>query len=285
MADTFTSNLRFTEQTVGGNANTWGGINNAQFQLIEEALTKIEAITDTSGTRVLTTANGATDEARSMMLHATGTLSGNLTIEVPALPKVYLIRNATSGAFTLTVKVNGQTGVLVTQGKTNLVYCDGTDINPTNVAEADNAATATLAADSTLAAGLTPSTFLQDTDYNNELDGAALSTKVVALAPSATPTPDIDNAQYFTYTPDQAFALQNPVWTNEPADAGQWIPFTIFFTQNNLAAMSMTFDTNYKTSFGGVIDLTQEVSALDVMSCIWDRDNDVVYTSMSYRFE
>ena len=46
----------------------------------------------------------------------------------------------------------------------------------------------------------------------------------------------------------------------------------------------MTLDTNYKTAFGVTLNLTQTVSALDVLTCLWDRDNDVVYTSISYNY-
>lgn len=77
-----------------------------------------------AGTTVLTAAEWAND-----ILHFTGALTGNRIIEVPAAvsrPKV--IGNATTGAFSLTVKTNAGTGKAVTQGKRGAVFCDGTNV-------------------------------------------------------------------------------------------------------------------------------------------------------------
>jgi hypothetical protein len=76
-----------------------------------------------TGTTVLTQ-----DEQRRDVLEFTGVLTGNRTIEVDASPWVWVVYNNTSGAFTLTLKVTGQTGVVIQQGARVSVYCDGTDI-------------------------------------------------------------------------------------------------------------------------------------------------------------
>ena len=46
----------------------------------------------------------------------TGVLTGNIDVLVPAEAKGWDVHNATSGAYTLTVKASGTTGVAVTQG-------------------------------------------------------------------------------------------------------------------------------------------------------------------------
>lgn len=59
-----------------------------------------------------------------------GTLLANMVIEVPPTVQQYWVTNATSGAYTLTIKVAGQTGVEVAQGAGAILYCNGTDVVP-----------------------------------------------------------------------------------------------------------------------------------------------------------
>lgn len=55
-------------------------------------------------------------EARNAVLIFTGALTGNISVIVPAEDKTWLVQNSTTGAFSLTVKKSGGTGVAVTQG-------------------------------------------------------------------------------------------------------------------------------------------------------------------------
>ena len=57
-----------------------------------------------------------------------GTLTANMEVLIPATIQQYWISNDTSGAFSLTVKVSGQTGVVIPQGSRGIYYCNGTDI-------------------------------------------------------------------------------------------------------------------------------------------------------------
>jgi hypothetical protein len=57
-----------------------------------------------------------------------GTLTANMEVLIPATIQQYWISNETSGAFSLTVKVSGQIGVIVPQGARGIYYCNGTDI-------------------------------------------------------------------------------------------------------------------------------------------------------------
>ena len=127
-----TPELRLERQTAGTNANTWGDICNVNFALIEDAISGMKEIATTGGTTTLTTANaGASyaaseDQARYAILKITGVLTSNATIVAPAVSKKYHVWNATSGAFTVTVKVAG-TGVVVSQGEHASLVCDGTE--------------------------------------------------------------------------------------------------------------------------------------------------------------
>lgn len=81
------------------------------------------ALATTGGTTPLTA-----DQARVQAIDITGVLVSNATIEVPAAAWGWDISNATTGAYTLTVKVTGQTGRSVKQGYARRLVCDGTDV-------------------------------------------------------------------------------------------------------------------------------------------------------------
>jgi hypothetical protein len=67
-------------------------------------------------------------EARNQIVHLSGTLTGNRNLIVPAEPGIWIVRNATGGAFTVTVKTSGGSGIVVAQGTTAMVYSDGTNV-------------------------------------------------------------------------------------------------------------------------------------------------------------
>lgn len=67
-------------------------------------------------------------EARNAVHEYTGALTGNIAVIVPAEAKPYSVFNNTSGAYTLTVKTSGGSGIAVTQGKKVLLVCDGTNV-------------------------------------------------------------------------------------------------------------------------------------------------------------
>ena len=78
----------------------------------------------TGGTVTLTEA-----EASNPVIAFSGALTSAAVIVVPTTTKrIWAIYNATSGAFTLTVKTAAGNGVTVAQGKRNLVYTDGTHV-------------------------------------------------------------------------------------------------------------------------------------------------------------
>lgn len=59
----------------------------------------------------------------------TGNLTQNVTVEVPNLPNYYIVRNATTGNFTLNyTMIGGTNSVLVPQGQQLMLYCDSFDI-------------------------------------------------------------------------------------------------------------------------------------------------------------
>ncbi|MGE0853860.1 MAG: hypothetical protein AB7O44_30330 [Hyphomicrobiaceae bacterium] len=124
MADTNTTALGLLKMEVDSHENDWGEQLNVNFDEIDEAIAGQSVHNTTGGTTTLDI-----DDVRPPFHRVTGTLASNATIEVPAAnPKLFFWKNETTGNFTTTVKVNGQTGVVVPQGETKLLRCNGTDV-------------------------------------------------------------------------------------------------------------------------------------------------------------
>jgi hypothetical protein len=127
MASTATTRLRLEKMADGENDGTWGPKMTAVLDRVDEAVAGSTAVATTGGTTTLTSNNFTSDEARAAILEVTGTLASNATIRIPAVSKLYVVDNSTSGSFTVTVEVSGGTGAVVTQGEVWQVKCDGTD--------------------------------------------------------------------------------------------------------------------------------------------------------------
>lgn len=69
----------------------------------------------------------AGSELNRIAYRFTGTLISDATVIVPPTVQQYWIDNATTGAYTLTLKTASGTGVAVTQGARGIYYCDGTN--------------------------------------------------------------------------------------------------------------------------------------------------------------
>lgn len=127
---TYSSNLRLELIGTGEQQGTWGITTNTNLgTLLEQAITGYTAISVTDGAdTTLTVANGASDQSRNMTLNLSGSLSAARTVICPATPKIYVVKNATTGGYAVTLKVTGQTGVSIPNGSTVVVYVDGTDV-------------------------------------------------------------------------------------------------------------------------------------------------------------
>lgn len=122
----YSTNLGIELIDTGAQAGVWGNTTNTNLgTLIEQAISGYTTYACTGGTDTITIPDGATGVARNMFLELTTTGGG--TLVVPAKRKLYFIYNNTaSGA--VTVKVSGQTGVSVPNGKKMVLVCNGTDV-------------------------------------------------------------------------------------------------------------------------------------------------------------
>jgi hypothetical protein len=186
MASTYSTNLKLELMGTGDQSGTWGDTTNTNLgTLLEQAIVGYEtqAITDGADT-VLTIANGASSTARNYVLQLTGALTANRNLIVPAIEKSYIIHNATTGGFSVTVKVSGQTGVTVANGKRALVYNNGTDIiefanAPVTEAGTQTLTNKTISADNNTLSGIAASSFVLSNASGN-IDGAAAQKAIPA---------------------------------------------------------------------------------------------------------
>ena len=133
MPSTYSSRLRLELMASGEQSGSWGTKTNTNLgTLIEEAIAGYESIATGDADVTLSTANGATDQARKAMLRFTGTLTANRNIIVPTSSKIYFIDNSCSGAFSLVVKTASGSGVTIPNGSKAVVYCDGTNVLAAN---------------------------------------------------------------------------------------------------------------------------------------------------------
>lgn len=121
MPSTYSPNVLFELQATGENNGTWGVKANADFSIADLRF----------GGRLNLSVAGSSDvtltdtQARNVYHNLTGLLTGNISYKFPAAAGgFYAIKNATTGAFTVTVKPTGGTGIAVTQGTTVWLFID-----------------------------------------------------------------------------------------------------------------------------------------------------------------
>jgi hypothetical protein len=135
MASTY-SQYKIELVGTGEQAGTWGTTTNNNFgsatpgtyQGFEQAIGgKATIDLSAGGTIALTLTNSnAAQNARALFFDLSGSPSGAVTLQVPAIQKSYIVKNG-SGQ-TVTVEISGGTGVAVPNGSTTVVYADGTNV-------------------------------------------------------------------------------------------------------------------------------------------------------------
>ena len=142
MASTFTD-LGLELMATGENAGTWGTKTNANLSLVEQLTGGVnsQAVTDSGTPTALTIVDGElTGTAQHRVIELTGTISGARVVTFPLLTEnFYIIKNGTSGAYTVQLKAVSGSGATVTFAATDkgykLIYLDGVATN-TGVFEA-----------------------------------------------------------------------------------------------------------------------------------------------------
>jgi hypothetical protein len=171
MPSTFSTNLKIELMATGENSGTWGTTTNTNLgTALEQSIVgyvTVSFASDANKTLTLTDSNAAQD-ARAVFLNLTSAVSLTATRDliVPAVTKNYIVKNGTTGGQSIRVIVAGA-GVTIPNGKTVLIYNDGTDV-------------------------------LYQFDHVGALDlGGALTAKVATFTPDARAS---GVASYFTVT-------------------------------------------------------------------------------------
>jgi hypothetical protein len=174
MASTY-SQYKIQLMGTGDESGNWGNITNSNFgsdtpgtyQGFEQAIGGRADVTMSGTTTLSLTDSNAAQDARALYLNLSGTLSGAADLVVPALQKSYLVKNGTTGGYAVTIKVTGQTGVSIPNGKTVWVYNNGTDV----VTAVDHIPSLTLGAALPIASGGTGSTSTTFVDLTTNVTG------------------------------------------------------------------------------------------------------------------
>ena len=130
MANSTSASLKLTVQATGENSGTWGQITNTNLLILEQAIGGFQSVAITTGA-TLTFSNGALSNGKNQVLKLVGTIGGAVNVVVPdSIEKTYIIDNATTGAYTVTVKTSSGTGVTwaAADKGTKVVYSDGTNV-------------------------------------------------------------------------------------------------------------------------------------------------------------
>ena len=111
MPSTPTASLRIELQETGSNVNTWGQhLNSSALILLDSAIAGRTTIANPTSGQTLSSVNYSTDQARQPVIEFTGTVAGDIPVNVGAVTKLYLIRDATGGG-TLTFQTTMGAGV------------------------------------------------------------------------------------------------------------------------------------------------------------------------------
>jgi hypothetical protein len=204
MASSYSTDLKLELQVTGENSGTWGDITNTNLVILQQSIAGYSSITLNATTgATLTYSNGLPSDGKNAVLNLTGTITGNVSVTIPAsvTQKVYVIRNSTTGAFTVTVKVSGQTGVTfsTTDKGTKLLYANGTDFVDSNIGKLSNDYTPTLAANLSTNSNniqVSSGTGIIDNNSNSQIKftTTASATNQITIANAATGTNPVVSA-------------------------------------------------------------------------------------------
>jgi hypothetical protein len=146
MASSYTP-LGIELQATGENAGTWGTKTNTNLQLIEQIVGgyTAQSIAGGAGTTALSISDSGTgDVAGHRIIEFTGTITGNRIVTIPLdVQTFYILKNSTSGSYTVQFKYASGSGNSVTfsatQKSTKIVYADASDGTNPNIYEVSTA--------------------------------------------------------------------------------------------------------------------------------------------------
>jgi hypothetical protein len=132
MASSYTD-LGIELMETGQDSGVWGAKTNTNLTLVNQAIGGYEAVSIAGGAQ--TTALAMTDatisNARNAVIEFTGTITGNQVVTIPnSIEKTYIIKNNTTGAFTVEFKTVSGTGYTfgASEKETRILFSNGTNV-------------------------------------------------------------------------------------------------------------------------------------------------------------
>lgn len=135
MTVNYTTNLSLGLPVTGTESGTWGDdVNNAITAYLDISIAGGLAVTVTTTDVTLTNTQGTnsatnigTTTAQYAILNVSGAMTAARSLIVPSSSKWYIVNNACTGGFLLTVKGTATSGVTLTNGEKALLFWNGTD--------------------------------------------------------------------------------------------------------------------------------------------------------------
>jgi hypothetical protein len=129
MPSSYTPSLRLVLPVTGELQGAWGDtVNVGLTGLVDSAIAGSAAIAMSDANFTLSVANEAADQARSMFLNLSGTLTTTRDVICPNVSKLYFVHNATNQP--VVIRGATGTGTTVPVGSRLVVYSDGTNVQP-----------------------------------------------------------------------------------------------------------------------------------------------------------
>jgi hypothetical protein len=209
MASTWTLNNAVEKIADGEKTDTWGQITNRNFDILDRAASGVGTIdlSSSAAAHTLSTADGTTGDALSDGMHKVLVLSGatedcTITVSPNDATKFYLVDN--NSGFDCTFTQGTGDNVIVENGSTGIIYCDGGGASANVKAIIDATTLTTLgitatAAELNVLEGMTATTaelnvldgFTGDLNDLNIVDVATLGTSQASKAVTADANGDV----------------------------------------------------------------------------------------------
>lgn len=283
MASTYTNNKAIEKpgyNDYASNPTGWSGPVNTDWDIIDKGFGGVLTKNTTGGTTNLTIT-----ETQNLIIVVTGTLVSNATLTLPLNSAAsaitagqWIIRNDTTGAYTLTIAPvsGGGTTAAVVQGETVCVYSDGTNVkfadNPTAFINAAFAARSVLAGTALTGGGALSSNVTLNADqataanWRENVADKLLNPNAVwssmsetTLTDGATISWDMQTGFDFIVTLGGNRTLANPTNTK----VGQ--KGRLIIQQDATGSRTVTWGSHYKFANGTKPTLSTSANAVDVL--------------------
>jgi hypothetical protein len=137
MASSYSADLKLELMATGEKSGTWGDITNTNLIILQQAIAGYETVSIAGGaqTTALTFSNGLISNGKNAIIELTGTITGNQIVTIAdSIEKTYVIKNSTSGAFTVQFKTASGSGPTwsTTDKGIKTLYSNGTDVIDVN---------------------------------------------------------------------------------------------------------------------------------------------------------